>query len=180
MNGAGEFDTLAADASARSALYATLARAFTYAGAGTSPLAISGSAYNAAFDPALGAPCSLRESAYADGDHAVLFEDPLRFYAFFGLSRNTRAELPDHLSVELEFMHYLAYLEANARGDADALSSLARAQCDFVQRHLRRLLRGVSQTLKSDEPRCLELVDMAVAFVEADLARMTATGAAHA
>jgi nitrate reductase assembly molybdenum cofactor insertion protein NarJ len=30
----------------------------------------------------------------------------VRFYGHFGLAREERAELPDHVTVELEFMHF--------------------------------------------------------------------------
>lgn len=43
----------------------------------------------------------------------------MRFYSFFGLAREQRAETPDHLSVELEFMQdYPTHLEAVV-GDDD-------------------------------------------------------------
>ncbi len=59
----------------------------------------------------------------------------MRFYNYFGL-RITPGLMPDHVTAELEFMHYLAHQEAEAGqagGDAD---SYLRAQKDFLERHL--------------------------------------------
>jgi nitrate reductase assembly molybdenum cofactor insertion protein NarJ len=60
-----------------------------------------------------------RVAAYASEDRSALFDELVRFYAHFGLAREECAELPDHLGVELEFMHFSCWLEhgASARGD---------------------------------------------------------------
>lgn len=81
-------------------------------------------------------PCPLYGGLYLGGRRNVM-EECTRFYNFFGLSSGgTSRELPDHLSVELEFMHYLAFQEVAALqedGDAD---SYRRAQRDFLARQL--------------------------------------------
>src|SRR5690242_14095299 len=98
-------------AAERSATYRVLAEAFTYAGAISSAFGISGPDYNDAFDPSVNKDAiSLRERAHAEGDQSYLFEELIRFYEFFGLKRDEKAEMPDHLSVELEFMHFLTHL----------------------------------------------------------------------
>lgn len=86
---------------------------------------------------------SLRESAYVKVSEKSLMEEVFRFYKHFGLdvARLTvdgLVELPDHLCVELEFLHYLTFLEActlRSPGTDANLSALRRGQKDFLQRH---------------------------------------------
>jgi len=86
---------------------------------------------------------SLRESGYSKLTEKALMEEVFRFYQHFGLNVAKLAEaglkeLPDHLCVQLEFLHYMTYLEANALRSPPAtanLGALRRAQCDFVTRH---------------------------------------------
>lgn len=171
MNARDEFADLSRSALGRSAMYAALSRAFTYEGAGSGPVAIAGSDFNTAFDPSVSEQaCSLREGAYAGGDQSALFEELMRFYGFFGLARDEHAEMPDHLSVELEFMHFLTHQQECAAGQPEALASLLRAQRDFLSRHLLRLVAGVHGALKSESPACRDLVEMTRTFVAQDLA----------
>lgn len=175
MNTRDDFAELPTDAAGRSGLYAALARSFTYEGAIDGPLRINGYAFNEAFDPSVNeAACSLREGTYAGGDQSALFEELMRFYNFFGLGRNEQGEMPDHICVELEFMHFLNYQESQVGDDVTALESLHRAQRDFVERHLMRLVRGIRTRLQSDNPACIELVSMVETFVNSDLARLQA------
>ena len=170
MSAPNEFAGLAENALGRSAMYAALSRAFTYEGAGSGPVAIAGSDFNEAFDPSVSEhACSLREGSYAGGDQSALFEELMRFYGFFGLGRGERAEMPDHLSVELEFMHFLTHQQERSAGQAEALESLLRAQHDFLSRHLLRLVQGVRAAFKGGSTACLDLVELTEAFVSKDL-----------
>ncbi|MBD5802244.1 Selenate reductase assembly chaperone protein [Azoarcus sp. Aa7] len=170
MNAPDEFLDLSRSALGRSAMYAALSRAFTYEGAASGPVAIAGSDFNAAFDPSVSEQaCSLREGAYAGGDQTALFEELMRFYGFFGLGRDEHAEMPDHLSVELEFMHFLTLQQERSAGQPEAIESLLRAQRDFISRHLLRLVRGVRTAFKSESPACRDLVELTEAFVSEDL-----------
>ena len=96
----------------------------------------------------------------------------MRFYGFFelALSKEDR-ELPDHLTVELEFMHYLALREgvATARG-ADCFPC-RRAQADFVQRHPDSWLPMLKQMFSANQPPPFfsSLVDLTSHFLVADL-----------
>lgn len=90
------------------------------------------------FDNCTGrAQISLNEKDHVTTDSQKLWEELIRFYEHFGL----RYELgsahawPDALVVELEFMHYLAFLEADATSGDDA-NDIVRAQADFLARHL--------------------------------------------
>ncbi|MBI1987027.1 MAG: molecular chaperone TorD family protein [Nitrospinae bacterium] len=93
-------------------------------------------AYTSLFDVGAGGPpCSLYEGSYVGWGRTQLFEELLRFYEFFGLELSPSVrELPDHLTVELEFMHYLTFQEAQAEDP----SSYRLAQRDFLARHLAR------------------------------------------
>lgn len=155
----------------RSAAYRALSEAFTYAGAKEGPFQISGPDYNDAFDPGVteGA-CSLREGAHIEDDASALFEELMRFYTFFGLEREEGAEMPDHLSVELEFMHFLTHLETQVADSPEDLASVQLAQHDFITRHLSRLVKAVRSKLKSPCEGCVRLVETCDEFVSAELA----------
>ncbi|UCG71357.1 MAG: molecular chaperone TorD family protein [Chromatiales bacterium] len=82
-----------------------------------------------------GPPVPIREDLQT-GQRAGTREDLVRFYDFFGYALAERfAWAPDHLSVELEFMHYLCYGEAAAEDDPEPYQL---AQVDFAERHLVR------------------------------------------
>src|SRR6056297_1193140 len=62
-------------------------------------------------------PCPLVEGKHAKGrDRRSIFEDLIRFYNHFGLSyaEGSNEDRPDHITYELEFMHYLAFLALRA------------------------------------------------------------------
>lgn len=83
-----------------------------------------------------GPPAPIREDLQT-GQRAGTREEVVRFYDYFGYVLDEKfAWQPDHLSVELEFMHYLCFREAESAGEAGALS-FQLAQADFAERHLR-------------------------------------------
>ena len=80
-----------------------------------------------------GPPVAVRESlTHVDGRQVR--EEVVRYYAFFGYRLNADEQwCPDHLSIQLEFMHLLAVRhQASARGDMQHLL----ASRDFLSRHL--------------------------------------------
>lgn len=159
----------------RSTIYRLFAEAFRYETVASSAFPMSGANYNAAFDQAVNPKaCSLREASYTQADHSALFEELGRFYDYFGLGRSPQAELPDHLSVELEFMHFLTHLEAEQAQDAQERDSLRRAQGDFLGRHLARLMDGVRDGLRSTDPACQALVSTCHDFIASELALVSA------
>ena len=82
-----------------------------------------------------GPPVPIREDLQS-GQRAGTREEVVRFYEYFGYVLDGKfAWQPDHLSVELEFMHYLCFREAEAGSAADALS-FQLAQADFSRRHV--------------------------------------------
>ncbi len=82
-----------------------------------------------------GPPLPLREAA-REGGRASVREEVVRFYEHFHYTLNEHhAWQPDHLSVQLEFMHLLCFREAQAESPEAALP-WQRAQADFAERHL--------------------------------------------
>lgn len=80
-----------------------------------------------------GPPAPIREDTHT-GQKAGTREEIVRFYDFFGYRLDDRfAWAPDHLSVELEFMHFLCYQEASQPVDR---LSWQLGQADFAERHL--------------------------------------------
>jgi len=116
------------------------------------------------------APCPLYESFYRDEDRNETMAELVRFYNFFGLTLGTSArEMPDHLKVEMEFLHYLTFLESAYFHDESAPDSLLKAQHDFHKRHLQcwtgqlwdRIYHQESQYFRS-------ITDLARAFITVD------------
>jgi len=92
--------------------------------------------YCSLFDAALGkAAVSLHERDHGSMGREPLWEDLFRCYAHFGLELEAGGlrEAPDHLTIELEFMHFLTFLEASS---SDGARGLVLCQRDFLARHL--------------------------------------------
>jgi DMSO reductase family type II enzyme chaperone len=66
-----------------------------------------------------------------------VFKDLILFYNHFGLSyaEGSSEDRPDHLIYELEFLHYLTFLELMALQKGRDPNPLRNAQRDFLQRH---------------------------------------------
>ena len=80
-----------------------------------------------------GPPAPIREDLFL-AQPAKLREDLVRFYDYFGYQLNEEFQWQmDHLSIELEFMHYLIIGEL--RSDSDKLS-FQLGQFDFLEKHL--------------------------------------------
>ncbi len=71
--------------------------------------------YTRLFDVGTGGPpCPLYGGLYA-GARMQTMEECVRFYNHFGLTlAEAPRELPDHISTQLEFLHFLAFREAEA------------------------------------------------------------------
>jgi len=133
-------------------------------------LKISAHAYMESFDQAISKKaCSLYEGSYNTAERNTLFEELLRFYSFFGLHRTEEAELPDHLGVELEFMHYLSFLEYNALQRGEDILGLQRAQKDFLERHVLITIGGVCANFKASDEAYKACVNRAHEFIRDDL-----------
>jgi len=118
-----------------------------------------------------GPPCPLDGGLYGSTRMQTM-EEVVRFYNHFGLSSITsRNELPDHITTELEFLHYLAYREVEAieagRGGAD----FRRAGRDFLARHPGRWVPQLCARIEQQKPMRFfaELARRLAAFLEHDL-----------
>ncbi len=87
-------------------------------------------------------PCPPYEGIYRKGvERTGIMIEVAEFYKQFGLKMSTeegRRELPDHILAELEFLHFLAFKEAQARKEntPDLLKGYIHAQKDFLERHM--------------------------------------------
>ena len=142
-------------------------------GAIEQPYAEFESEYIRLFDVgAAGPPCPLYGGVYI-GDRMKTMEDATRFYNFFELHLSPdMRELPDHITTELEFLHYLTFREAEAHQRGSDPLSLLRAERDFLARHLCRWVPKMQARLRKQEtyPFFPALVEFAASFFDADRA----------
>lgn len=115
-----------------------------------------------------GPPCPLYGGHY-ERDRQRVMEELIRFYDFFGLTV-TPGQLPDYVSVEMEFMHYLSFKEAEALQQDRPHDSYRRAQKDFLDRHLGKWLPVLRGKLADFQPLPFfdELVTLTDEFVRRD------------
>ncbi len=124
------------------------------------------------YETELGLPHEFRQSQE--------LADLAGFYRAFGFRVGGQVrERPDHLAVELEFMHVLALKEAYAyaNGLAEHAEICREAQGKFLQAHLGQWIGALAQALASSSgggPYC-DLARGAAAFVGADAASLGVT-----
>ncbi len=119
---------------------------------------------------AAGPPCPLYGGVYI-GDRMKNMEDATRFYNFFHLRLSPELhELPDHITTELEFLHYLTFRETELRQQGRDPGSLVRAERDFLARHVCKWVPRMEARLVKQEcpPFFPALVRFAVTFFAAD------------
>lgn len=128
--------------------------------------------YTRLFDVgAAGPPCPLYGGLYA-GDRMKVMEEAVRFYNHFGLRpAESPRELPDHLVTELEFLHFLAFREAQALGAGEDPGAWRRAQRDFLTRHPGRFVPKLRERMAGLDP--IGFYAALVGLLEALLARET-------
>ena len=97
-----------------------------------------------------GPPCSLF-AGHHESDRLRVMEELVRFYGFFDLGL-TPGRMPDHITVELEFMQFLTFREAEAIEQGDDRESWLRAQRDFLERQLGRFLARLSEKVRVQKP----------------------------
>lgn len=121
-----------------------------------------------------GPPVPIREDLQT-GQRAGTREDVVRFYDYFGYVLDEKFSWqPDHLSLELEFMHYLCFRESEQGPDA---LSYQLAQVDFVERHLVRWVPRFSAEVEKHASGSLyaRVVAALRDFIEEDFAWQSAT-----
>ena len=104
--------------------------------------------YQSAFDVD---GASLYEGFHRPGEgREGIFEDLMRFYAFFDLHLcETERDYPDHLVTELEFLSFLAAGEAEAAVQNRDPRPFQLAQRDFISRHLGIWLPALERRLET-------------------------------
>lgn len=127
--------------------------------------------WEANFEPSGGLICPLGETAHTaeSPQEAWLtgyrLADTAGFYRAFGVEVEPGTERPDHLSVELEFMHLLAIKEALAeeRGESERAALCREAAVSFLREHLGRWAGKVRDRL---EEGCGTVYPRAAAVLE--------------
>lgn len=117
--------------------------------------------------------CPLYSGHYAS-DRLHTMEELVRFYNYFGL-RITPGLMPDHVTVELEFMHYLAHQETQARQTGGDRESYLRAQRDFLERHLNGWWPLAVKATQSQRPQRFyrSLMALVLRFLAAERRHLT-------
>jgi DMSO reductase family type II enzyme chaperone len=100
-------------------------------------------------------PCPLQEGLHLkkEAGRRTIFKDLILFYNHFGLSyaEGNSEDRADHLIYELEFLHYLAFLELTAIQKERDPAPLRRAQIDFLERHPAKWVGLVADRIKEIE-----------------------------
>ena len=123
-----------------------------------------------AFEPAVSKRAvSLHASTHVNREQTDLYQELIRWYDHFGLKRRDGGELPDHLSVMLEFLQFLTFQEHANAADAKAVATLHAAQRDFINRHLVAVVQDIIAKTEVDTPRYRELPRALMAFLEDEL-----------
>ena len=92
-----------------------------------------------------GPPASIREDLFMM-QPAKLREDLVRFYEYFGYQLNDEFQWQmDHLSIQLEFMHFLIVGESQVEKDK---LSFQLGQLDFSKKHLMNWVPKLVETIK--------------------------------
>lgn len=114
--------------------------------------------YAAAFGHTVAKECPPYETCYGSS-HIFMqtheLADIAGFYRAWGLEISEEAkERPDHVSVELEFMSYLAFKEAHAlgRGELEKAALVRKVQTQFLAEHLGRWVPAFSGLLEKSAP----------------------------
>ncbi len=129
------------------------------------------SVYVSLFDVGAGGPPCPLYGGHWIGDRQKVMEEALRFYRFFGLTTSKEEkDLPDHLSTELEFLHFLTFKELEALRVGTDAGSPRRAARDFLVRHPARWLPLALKKLDKVEvqPFWRALVGLTAAYCKAD------------
>lgn len=133
--------------------------------------------YTRLFDVGTGGPpCPLYDGVYG-GARMKTMEECVRFYHHFGLALSEAPrELPDHLVTELEFLHYLAFREAEALERGEDPGAFRRAARDFALRHPSRFLKKLEARLERAQamPYFRALAARLASFVDHDAERLVA------
>jgi DMSO reductase family type II enzyme chaperone len=125
---------------------------------------------------ASGPPCPLHGGLYG-GARMKAMEEVVRFYNHFGLSlSDAQHELPDHITTELEFLHFLSFNEAQVIEHEGDPAPYRRAQRDFIERHPGKWIPMLRSKLEENGamPFLLELVRQVERYLDCDRRQLAA------
>lgn len=132
-------------------------------------------------------PCPLVEGSYIkDANRKAIFEDLIRFYNHFGLSYDTGSheDRPDHVSYELEFMHYLSFLTLRTMQNKRQIDGHLTAQKDFMAHHLAKWsqlladkIDAIAREVEHDKGILFyaNLINLLSRYIKADWGYLTAS-----
>jgi len=110
-----------------------------------------------------------------DEDRTSIMLEVSEFFKQFGLSMSReegKRDLPDHVSAEMEFLHFLTFKEAQAGAEEtpELLQGYVLAQKDFLDRHMTKWIPGFADKIRNSGqiPFYGELAWIASAFVTAE------------
>ena len=116
-------------------------------------------------------PCPLYGGEYKKGRKGTM-EELIRFYNYFGLRPSPHSrDMPDHITIEMEFMHFVIFREVAALHHQQDRTSYLRAERDFLERHLCAWVPRLWERLQRQQPPVFyaALVRVTEAFLAADL-----------
>lgn len=100
------------------------------------------------------------------------------FYRAFGVEPRERADRLDHISIQLEFLHFLAFKEAHAlqHHGEEKVQICREAQADFMEAHLGRWVSVFAERLERHDSGGLygEAARLLSAFTEAEIRALSA------
>lgn len=113
-------------------------------------------------------------SVYLDGEKMVMGDstmEVIKFYEEQGLSMDKEFEnLPDHITIELEFMYYLIFKETEAleKSQWDTALDFIKTQGLFLDKYLKRWINPFCDKIKqgTDNEFYTGLADCLTAFIE--------------
>lgn len=117
---------------------------------------------------ASGPPCPLNAGIYAD-ERMQSLEECVRFYNYFDLTAGEDfEELPDHVTTQMEFMHYLIHCEGELCEDQEQADNYLRAERDFLNRQLGKWIPKLNERVIENKaiPFYLELIATITLFIE--------------
>ncbi|MDP3297573.1 MAG: molecular chaperone TorD family protein [Thermodesulfovibrionia bacterium] len=119
-------------------------------------------------------------SVYLEGKRTVMGDttiDAVKYYRKAGVEMDpAQKDMPDHISVELEFMYYLINkgLEAYQNSDNEGFLNYHNMQEDFLRRHIGVWMPKFAKDLRegAKNPFYKNLADCTLTFIKSDMEYM--------
>lgn len=125
--------------------------------------------------------CPPYEGFYRDEPRTAIMLEISEFYRYFGLvmrQEEDKREFPDHISAELEFIHFLTFKEAEILRNCkdENPNEYLLAQKDFLERHLIKWVPEFCRKLQKSPsaPFYALLAQITSMFIRCELEMLTA------